>query len=175
MALPIPLARTSILLLLTTTARVRRSLQASCATPLHHFVYLLRCVMSPTPRDRATTGCMDSTALNYEVSFNKPAPADCEKPGCFDSTDMDHYDASATFHLPCLCTGGSCLSRRRSLGSMRALSHPGGCCPSPGASNYDSACDNPCIDTDFGCCTFTVSGCTDSRATNSRLLRFAVI
>ena len=49
-------------------------------------------------------------------------------------------------------------SRRRELS--------GGCCPSFGASNYDSVCASPCIATGFGCCVFEVSGCTESVATN---------
>jgi len=105
----------------------------------------------------AYPGCMDSMALNYLAVFNEHVASACDKPGCLTLGDS-FYDSSASFHLSCLCEGGSCISRRRRLS--------GGCCPAPGASNYDTACDNPCVDTSLACCNYDVTGCTDSLANN---------
>ena len=91
-------------------------------------------------------GCTDSRASNYDPLFNRD-DGQCNIAGCLAK------DPDATFNVPCLCNGDCSVTRRRRLGGADE-------CWDPAALNYHSGA------TSGADCVYTVTGCTDSAASN---------
>ena len=90
-------------------------------------------------------GCTDSRASNYDPLFNRD-DGECNIAGCL------AIDSDATFNVPCLCRGDCSVTRRRRLEDDE--------CWDPAALNYHSGA------TSGADCVYTVTGCTDSAASN---------
>merc|ERR1719469_167058 len=91
-------------------------------------------------------GCTSSLATNYAPEFNLDDGL-CRTAGCTAS------DASATFNVPCLCSGACSVSRRRKLSGTDE-------CWDPSANNFWSGASGGSE------CVYNTSGCTDSGASN---------
>ena len=111
------------------------------------------------------SGCTNSRALNYKPAYNQE-DGSCRILGCMAT------DPSATINIPCVCTGACSFGLRRKLGHISG----GDLCADTTASNYWDGAINYGYNIDpstgkpraFSECVYTISGCTDSGASNYR-------